>query len=243
MDFASAYFFRGYLQEDSGFIAQPWAEIGFQISEPESDGPDITASIGTWGSLHSEQTGATDPTRDIWYEQDFYAGLGMSWDSFEIGLGYTIYTYPSSAFNTVQEVSLGFGYSMPEDSALQQWLGDISATVAFEVNNSNVGSEEAIYLELGFGPSFDLGDSGMTFSVPVTLGMSLDDYYVDGTNDDAFGYLQVGGQLDIPLGSSRFGDTAFNIGVKGLLLGDAGETANNGDDMDVFVHAGFSLSY
>src|SRR5690606_5782290 len=60
----SSYFFRGYNQEDIGLIYQPG--VAATISILDSDDLDITATIGTWNSFHSEQTGSTN----TWYESD-----------------------------------------------------------------------------------------------------------------------------------------------------------------------------
>src|SRR5687768_14677751 len=51
IDFTTAYFFRGYNQEDQGLIAQPYANIYAKLIANE----DLTATayVGTWNSLHS----------------------------------------------------------------------------------------------------------------------------------------------------------------------------------------------
>ncbi len=58
----------------------------------------------------------------------------------------------------MQEIGVTAGFSLPEDTIGQKVLGDISLGLHFEVDNSNVSMDEAIYMELGFGPSFDLSD-------------------------------------------------------------------------------------
>ena len=134
--------------------------------------------------------------------------------------------------------------AMPEDSIFQKVLGDISLGLYFEVDNSNVNTDEAIYMELGFGPSFDIFDAKATLSIPVVLGFSLDDYYIDGGGDDDFlGYASIGADVAIPLGSGPYGDWTLNAGVNLLFLGTAAEAANGGDDVEVYAYSGLSFSY
>lgn len=243
-DITSAYFFRGYLQEDSGFIFQPWAELGVTIVNGEDGLPGVSLAVGSWNSFHSEKTGATETNLQAWYESDFYAGLTLDWESFSLGLSYTVYTYPSSSFNTVQEIGVTAGFSLPDDTMLNTVLGDISLGVFVEVDNSNVAMTEAVYAELGFGPSFDIFNERATLSVPVTIGFSLDDYYIgpDG-DDDLFGYASIGTDVAIPLGSGAYGDWTVNVGCTMLFLGSAAEAANAGDDFQVLGYLGLSFSY
>ena len=242
-DITSAYFFRGYLQEDSGFIFQPWAELGVTLADGSDDSPGVSLTFGNWNSFHSEETGATGDNVDSWYESDLYGGITLNWDAFSLGASYTIYTYPNSDLNTVHEIAVIGGYSPPEDAWCRDVFGDISLGVHFEVDNSNVGMDEAIYLELGFGPSFDVFDES-TLSIPVTLGFSLDDYYVDpGGDDDFFGYGSIGADMAIPLCSGEYGDWAMNVGANLLFLGSAAEAANGGDDVELLGYVGVSVSY
>ena len=231
-DITSQYFFRGYLQEDQGFIFQPWAELGVSIVDRMDNSPGVSLVFGSWSSLHSEKTGATEPNLRAWYETDIYGGITLEWDGFSLGASYTVYTYPNSSFNTVQEIGVTAGFSLPADTMFQKVLGDISIGLHFEVDNSNVNTDEAIYMELGFGPSFDIFDGKATLSIPVTLGFSLDDYYLDASgDDDFFGFGSVGADISIPLGSGDYGEWTMNVGGNVLFLGSAAETANGGDDV------------
>lgn len=241
-DVTSAYFFRGYNQEDRGAIVQPFAEVGFALVDGGDGSPSIDAAFGTWNSFHSAHTGAADNGADTWYESDIYAGFTFGFDSFELGVGYLFYTYPSSDFNTVQEIGITLGFDLPDDEWTGTWIGDVTLGFHFEVDNSNVGPDEAAYFQLDFGPSFEVFNGKATLSLPVTLGLSLDDYYV-GTDDETFGFLSLGTELQVPLGSGEFGTSSFTIGVTTLILGDTTEASNNADDSEVLAYAGVSLSF
>ncbi len=49
--------------------------------------------------------------------------------------------------------------------------------------------------------------------------------------------------MAIPLGSGLYGEWTLNVGVNLLLLGSAAEAANGGDDVEVYVYTGVSMSY
>lgn len=240
----SEYFFRGYLQEDNGFIAQPWFDLGISLYEPTSDdGVAISANVGIWNSFHSKHTGANGSGAEAWYEADLYGGLTFAWNAFEFGVGYTFYTYPSNSdFPTVQELGLTLGIDLPDEEWTGRLLGDLSFGVYFETDNSNVGDDEAAYFQFDFGPSFDVFDGGATLSFPVSLGLSLDDYYV-GDDDETFGFLSVGAAIEVPLAWEGMGDVAFTAGVNALLLGETTETVNDDDDVAVYGYVGLSFSF
>lgn len=241
LDITSEYFFRGYLQEDQGFISQPWAEASFNLRD--SDDWSLDATLGIWNSFHSEHTASNGTGQESWYEADWYGALTACFDSFEVGAAYSIYTYPNNtAFDSVHEVALFAGFDLPDDG-IGQWLGDLSLLLAIEVDNSNVSTDEATYFEIGFGPSFDILDGDATLSIPVTLGFSLDDYYVSGGEDDDFGWAAIGAVIDYPLCSGDYGDWTLTGGIDVLLLGDAAEASNNGDDSAVVGFIGISMSY
>lgn len=241
LDITSAYYFRGILQENNGAIVQPWTEIGFAIADGDDQSPSINAHLGTWNSLHSAHTGSTGNGKDAWYESDLYGGVSFGWDAIELGVSYTIYTYPNSDFNTVQELGITLGIDLP-DETLGAWLGDVTLGLHFEVDNSNVGADKATYFQLDLGPSFDIFEGNATLSIPVSLGLSVDDYYV-GTDDETFGFLSIGAAMELPLSSGEFGDITLNTGVTVLVLGDTTEAANNGDGSEVLAYAGVSLSF
>jgi hypothetical protein len=241
VDYVTNYFFRGYEQQtsDEGIVIQP----GASFSMPVADG--VTATIGTWGSIHSENgrpNGAT--ATGSWYEQDVFANLDATFGDFTVSLGLTLYTYPNVAGTDVFEASIGLAY---DDSEL---LGDFAFSpyifLATEINNSNVpntavanpaataGSpgKEATYLEIGGEFSLDTLTEGTfaeawSWSVPIAAGFSIDDYYNDGSGaEEFFGYASIGVVGTVPL-SELIGDVDYisawdlTIGVTAIL--------NNGD--------------
>lgn len=253
-DVVTQYFFRGILQEDDGFIGQPWGELRFDLYEGGSGGPvnGISATFGWWNSLHSKHTGTDSDGPKVWYEADYYVSLAMGlFEQWEASVGYTLYNSPNSAFDDVQEVSVGLGW---DDGSLWEGLGvsapgfagfGPSATLAFETKNAADGADEGVYLELGVEPGFHPISSGaverLLLSFPLTVGLSLDNYYespVSG-HDDAFGYVDVGAKLTWPIGAN----CEVYGGVHLLLLGNSTEDFNDGHGRDSEVIGRFGVSF
>lgn len=238
LDYVTQYFFRGYeqLDSDQGIVLQPGASFTIDISE------NATATIGTWGSINTDApTAPANPSS--WYEQDIYASYDRSAGDVSYGVGLTAYTYPALAANTVLEANAYLSY---DDSDL---LGDLAfnpyVMVAVELNNTNTNSatgDEGTYLEVG--GTFSLPTEGTAieawdWSIPFAIGMSLDDYYNDGSTaaaaDEFFGFASVGVVGTIPMseliGSDEYvGAWDLSVGVTVLFLNSDVPLTDNFDD-------------
>ena len=243
-EWTNAYYFRGLLQEDDGFIFQNWIDIGVDLTE--GDNWALSANFGIWNSVHDDTStaGSMDEFVEHLYETDLYAGLGLEVEAWTFGATYVVYTSPSDAFSTIGELILSIGF---DDSEI--WGGAFAlnphAAVAFEVDDT--GGTEDSYLEFGIAPgcSHEIGDTTLDLEFPVTVGLGLDDYYIDaGGDDEFFGFLEAGVDASMPLGvPARFGSWSLNGGVHVLLLGDAAEDANNGDDVEIVGRFGVAIGY
>ncbi|MBM4265583.1 MAG: hypothetical protein FJ144_03035 [Deltaproteobacteria bacterium] len=217
VDITTAYYFRGIVQEKYGFIAQPWGEVTFTLWEAEENSnsfvTDFTGTLGTWNSVQSNKTGSpmdgTGPGN--WYESDIYGGFGIGMEhGLGLGVNYIAYTSPNNAFGTVQELDADISW---DDSTLyggeMQNLGfgiNPYALFAFELDKNSfpLHDEEGIYVEVGAEPSVELmsdSDYPIGIGVPLTVGLSLSDYYaVSGVSDDTFGFFQAGLSTSVGLG-------------------------------------------
>ena len=258
LDVATQYFFRGILQEDAGFIAQPYGNAAVSLYEGDGALTNISLNGGLWNSIHSRKTGASGPGGpSAWYEADAFGGASMTlWEDLELNTLYTAYMSPNGAFNTVQEIAFGFGY---DDSDL---LGIMAlhpgALFAIETDGSAFGGSKGHYVEVFGGPEFPIteGDWAFTMSVPMRLGLSLDDYYecdgvscpttaTSGTNQNTFGFFDVGirGDLALPFFHCDYGDWNLSGAVHWTSLGDSLRTVNNGDDWTFYGIFGLSMTY
>ena len=245
VDYVSAYFFRGYNQEDTGLILQPYATVTAELAS--NDDLTLNAYVGIWNSFHENKTlaGATGPS--TWYESDLFGGVDFIFGKFTIGTIYTFYTYPNGAFNTIQEIGFKVAY---DDTELMEEMNvpfalKPYAAVYFETGDGN-GTEDT-YAELGVAPSFALGESGITLAVPVALGLSVDDYYLDDTGDnETLGYGSVGLFASVPLPvGEKYGSWTLTGGVQYIyLFADSAELTNDGGDNDeILGKVGVSFAY
>ena len=255
LNFTTSYFFRGYNQEDTGLIFQPniyaWTEF-LPDADKSATINSLKLKIGSWNSVQSEQT-ASD---QVWYESDIYGVLTASFGAgFYVNAGYTAYTYPGNAFETVHELGLSAGY---DDSSLwTKWGVDGFALhpeigIYKEVDDGN-GSEDC-YGEIKITPGFTFdkydipgfGPASITF--PVVLGISVDDYYLDSDGSNSFfGYIQGGVQASLPITSipAKYGAWSLTGGVNYIqMLSDSAEAANDGGtEYEVQANVGISMTY
>jgi hypothetical protein len=253
VDYTTHYYFRGILQEDSDWIVQPYGEVTFRLYQGEGALSSVFATLGIWNSLHGGPTGADGGplSRDpkSWYEVDFYGKLGVTlFQDLTAAFVYTAYISPNDRFQTVEEVGLGLAYN--DAKLLGPFALNPSVVLAFEIDGqADAGRDKGIYLQLGIAPGVTLFEKGpvpVALSFPMTLGLSLDDYYEFGTgNDDTFGYFSGGVTAAVPLKfiPAAFGNWTAKAGVQFLTLGDNLERINNRDSFEVIGTFGLALTY
>jgi hypothetical protein len=249
VDFTTAYFFRGYNQEDQGFIMQPYANLYAKLLAEE----DLTlnAYVGTWNSLHSEHTGANPGGGpDAWYESDFLAGVDVISGAFTLGLVYTAYTYPNGAFETVQEV--GAKLTWDDSQVMEDRIGfALKPYVAVYAETGDGNGSEDWYGEVGINPGvYTFNEDGrypVALTVPISVGVSLKDYYFDEDGDeDFFGFLSVGvtGSVPLPFIPSDFGSWNLVGNVTYLYLGSEGlQAINHDEDYEIIGKLGIAFAY
>jgi hypothetical protein len=251
VDFPTDYYFRGILQEDTGTIMQPYGEINFKLLE--SDGPlsALVLTPGLWNSWHWGPTGADGDKEGaaFWYEADLYLKLGATFfQDLTASVIYTAYVSPNDSFDTVQEIAVGLSFN--DAKLLGPFALNPSALIAFELDGqADAGRGKGTYLQLGVAPGYTLfsGTSyPLALSLPLTVGLSLDDYYEFGTgSDDTFGYFNGALAASLPLAfiPPSLGAWTIKASVGFLVLGDNLKRINKNDDFEVIGNFGFSLTY
>jgi len=228
LDFASAYLFRGIMQESGGAIGQPYADVAFAMKHG------ITADFGTWNSIHS--------TADVgnWYERDYFASLTFTTGKLKPGLLYTSYTSPADRFSTVQELA---GTLVVDDSKSAFPLSP-KVVLAFELGDgeADAGENKGTYLELGIKPAVKLAPKA-TLYIPVKTGLSVNHYYEGPTGDNTFGYFDLGGQLSVPLAAGKGGALEAHGGLDLMWLGDNMKLLNSGDSFKPVFLIGMTFTY
>lgn len=250
MDFTTAYFFRGILQERDGFIWQPYGGVGITLYEG-AEGDFVNSlifNVGSWNSVQSKQTLAVSGPAN-WYESDVITGftLGMAED-FTANVSYIAYTYPNGAFPTVQELDASLAFN--DSEYLGAFALQPSMTWAFEVDNTAFGPNEGIYLQLGAKPSvvlFEEAEYPLTLALPLTVGLSVSNYYEEGPggDDDTFGYFDAGIVASVPLAfiSSDYGSWSASASFDVLALSGTLARANRGDGTFFIGKGGLAMAY
>ncbi|MGE3538809.1 MAG: hypothetical protein AB7N91_15425 [Candidatus Tectimicrobiota bacterium] len=127
-----------------------------------------------------------------WYESNNYVGLvaGLG-PSLLAGLTYTAYLSPNDEFDSSDELAVTF-----------QWSGTIGRSWALNphVKAAWPLGHRGVYVEGGLAPSVNLGmlvHAPLTLSVPLVLGVGVQEYY--GNGSDYTGYLKGGLVADLSL--------------------------------------------
>lgn len=246
IDGSHAYFFRGIRQERYGVILQPY----FDLTATLLDGGGMSGSrsleltFGQWNSVHSSGP-VTLSGPGSWYESDLFAGFVLGLANWDVGLSYTSYMSPNHSFGTVQE--LGINLSLDDVGVTRLPLPlQPHVAVAIELSGqADGGASEGSYLELGVAPGMDLAGGAASVAVPVTLGMSLSNYYEDGAfYDDSFGFLDLGVVFGVPLRvPEAYGSWELSAGAHMLLLGGYLESLNSGEQFQTIASFGLSIGY
>jgi len=228
LDFPSVYFFRGLRQEgDPGLTMFPYGDIGIAFYSGNGGVKSAGVNFGVWNSLQTGSTGSDGPSGKLHYEEDFYATLSLGFGAgMSLTTGYMALTSPNNMFNTVKEWQV----KVSKAGMLAPY-----GFLAFELSDkgqADAGTSKGTYLELGVGPTFPIGKAGPTLTIPVKFGLSLGDYYELGTEDNKYGFFDLGALVTVPIKKipSKFGSWNIHGGLDWLNLGDTTAAFNPGDD-------------
>ncbi len=204
-DFASSYVFRGATFND-GAVFQP----GVSVSG-------LPISFGVWGNLDIDDYDDTLESGEF-SELDLAASYGIPVDVVELEIGYTEYTYPQGGGDADREAYVSIG----KDVILAP-----SAAVYFGIDG---GIAEDIYVELGLGHTFELGDA-------VELELSAALGYLDPSEGES-GFSHV----DIAAGVSY---SIFSAGVTyvGQIDDDVLADVDDGGSYDAEVVGSIGVAY
>jgi len=243
-DITNAYLFRGLRQDDTGLIMWPAADVGVRLFD--AAGPVL--HVGTWNSLHTGLAGSDGPTQRLWYENRFYTTLSLALtNDYAVGATYTAYTSPNGSFSAVKELSFKVG---PTDAAAASSTTFIApyALIAFELDThpglgqADGGLDAGTYLEFGAAPRWAGAPVNVWF--PISVGLSLSNYYELAGEDHTFGFLSLGAHAEVPLvRTSNYGAWNVHGGLDFYSLGDTPEAFNAGDQTKLVASVGIGFTY
>ena len=227
LDVRNAYMFRGMLQDDTGVITWPAAEIALRLRGTDRGGMSARARVGTFNSLHSGWAGSSGLSGKRWYESDVYTTLSVGFgNALALDTTYTAYRSPNKMFTTVKEIAVKatVDHATVGGTALKPY-----ALAAFELDTKpgigqlDGGFKAGRYLELGAAPGASFRRVGI--EAPVKVGLSLGNYYELAGTDHPFGFVSVAGIATLPV--TRW----WNVhgGVEFQRLGTTTKTFNGGE--------------
>jgi hypothetical protein len=234
-DFTNAYYFNGILNENQGFIAQPWLEL-YATLYSSDDGLIREAGVGggVWNSFHEEETLAENGPHSL-YETDWYPLLWVTFPGdVTLTTYYYFYTSPNGAFHTVEE--LNFELAWDDSEALGRWSMKPWINFAVETSGTSLGDHEGSAVQIGVEPTiwtWEHPTVPVAFTLPLELGLSIDDYYELDGEEDTYGYFSFGLAATMELGfvPEDYGSWKVAVSGKGLHFGDVLADVNNGDDL------------
>lgn len=246
-DFTNAYMFRGLRQDDTRVIMFPAAEMRLDVHDADEGLTDVVVRVGSWNSLNTGAAGTEGPSGKLWYESRFYSAVDFTFGpGITVGGAYTAYPSPNNSFTTVKE--LAFRVASDERNTFGGFALRPHALLAFEldtdprVGQADGGLDAGTYLEFGIAPGTT--EYGITFAIPVKVGLSLDDYYELAGVDHTFGFLSLGAVASMPIFRSvTYGAWDVHGGVEFQSLGDTPEAFNRGDQSKVIGTIGIGFSY
>jgi len=200
VDVVSEYIRKGIVQENQGFIIQPYADLHFRIYKGDGALTSVTADIGIWNSFQDHRPftnlvhgapGAPSSTPN-WFEFDFTAGLTLNIDKFSIAPQFRVYESPSDVYGNIYTVGLNLAYDDKDlwgDFALHPHAFVELQLIHTQGNGfrDNGASANGQYYEVGIAPAWSTGD--LTLTLPINVGFGSGNFYL---GNRAFGFASIG---------------------------------------------------
>jgi hypothetical protein len=240
MDYTTADFFRGIRQTpQTNEIFQGYLDVFLNLEDTGTFrfGPYVGVR---GGGAKMPDNGA--PLTD--YLNEYYAGLAISVSSISATVGYVEHHSPDGSFATQNEVGAridindaGSDAQLNVPFALNPHIGLFREVLDQNVGPTSIRSQpgqQNSYLEIGLTPrtSIPLGSMAVTLALPITCGMSWDNYYslTPTSNSNFFGFQSAGlmAALTLPFPPSwgtwdlRGGITYMHDSAEGAIQIDRG---------------------
>jgi len=216
---ANAYISRGLVQVDQGVVAQPYLDLYFKLYEGTGFINKVTLNLGLWSSIHShvEPAGNVSSVRN-WYEFDYTPGIAVTFaKNFTFTASYFEFDSPANAFDTQR--SLNFNLAYDDTDLLGKFALHPHFTYLREITAPGFAglAPNGNYYEIGLAPSYACGP--VTFTVPLTVGLGSEHFYLG----DTYGYFSAGLQAAVPLSfiPECYGKWTFTAAYTYYNLGSA----------------------
>ncbi len=198
-DIVSNYITKGIVQQNQGFIIQPYADLHFRIYKGAGALTSVTADIGIWNSFHSHRPGVGGTTRN-WYEFDFQTGLTFNFNKLALGGYFKTYESPSDQFNNAYAIGISLAYDDSDalgalalhpyafvELNVQGTTGNNFPFAAGIPRSSPSYHGRGQYYEVGIAPGHTWG--ALTLSLPLSVGFGSGGFYL---GNRGFGFVGTG---------------------------------------------------
>ena len=195
----SEYISRGVVQENQGFIAQPYLDLYFKLYEGTGFFNKVSLNLGLWSSLHSNKTiAAPGSSFAAWYEFDWTAGLAVTFaKNFTLTTSWFDEEFVSS---NARGGAVNANLAYDDTDLLGAWALHPHVAVLKSMIGNYVGvanGTDGWYYEIGIAPGYTFGKGGtypVTVIVPLTAGFGPETY-----NGDDYGFFSAGINASVPL--------------------------------------------
>jgi hypothetical protein len=231
LDYASAFYFRGYREGNSGLLLQPYATLFATCPL----GDDLL--LRPYASFfNSSDLLESDPMRGM---SDVMLGASLTWRRWVVDGKYTYYDPPPAPHLPMHELGIKVSYDAFSPQQADGAPGPLALRVFAGVYGELSDQKGAVDLQPGLEPSWRVEVAGrkVGISLPLVCGLSADGYYLnDRGGNAAAGYfsatLTTSVSLPVPDGCGQW---FLNASVQYLhLFADNLAVINNGS-RDAFV--------
>jgi hypothetical protein len=240
VDFPSLYYFRGIRQEtDPKVTIWPYGDVGITLASADKGLKSVAVNFGVWNSLHTGSSGSNNsPGKSIHYEEDFYSTLTLGFSGASASVKYIAYTSPNELYTTDKEIDF-------QVTGTQKFAPYGLVAIELGKGEADGGSNKGTYAEFGVAPSWPLGKSPATFAIPVSVGLSLKDYYEGAGGDSKFGYVDVAALVTVPFAKvpAKYGSWNVHFRADYFGFGDTTKAFNKGKSSGFVGMGGIGLSY
>lgn len=242
LDFASAFYFRGYLQADHGPIVQPY--LNLFTAHPLNEELVIRPYVSLFHSAHFAENNRMADMSDV------MAGSVISSRDWSIDTRYAYYTMSPLMRTPVHELGAKASWnllSLWDDAGDRQPIGVRPFAGVFGDYITDQ-QQVQLYANLGIEPSwrFDLAGTKVGLGLPIEWGLGGNRYYFnsDGSNA-AYGYFSstLTASVALPALTNR-GQWFLNASVQYLhLAADSVQAAGDGRNDVGIGKIGLSFVY
>jgi len=219
VQFVSAYFTRGIMQQNQGAIVQPYADLYFALYQGDGFVNKVSLNLSIWSSIHSHHPGNLSTTKD-WYEFDYTPGVAVTFaKNFTLTSSYFEYDSPAGYFSP--ERSLNFNLAFDDTDYLHAFALHPHFTYLRELSGVAGLGKHGNYYEVGITPGLApitapfIGP--VTFTFPITVGLGSSGFYNNGIKGggNGYGYTSAGIDASIPISfiPAAYGTWTFTAGA------------------------------